>query len=48
MDYNYYVIENINENNQTKKLYYSYQENVYTYTMLFNDTINDIKNKLLI
>ena len=46
MDYNYYVIENLNnKNNHSEKLYYSYQENVYTYDMLFNDTINDIKNK---
>ena len=48
MDYNHYVIENKNnKNNHSEKLYYSYQKNVYTYDMLFNDTVNDIKNKII-
>ena len=49
MDYDYYVTENKNnQNNHSEKLYYSYQENIYTYDMLFNDTVNDIKSKSII
>jgi len=48
MDYDYYVIEDKNiKNNHSEKLYYSYQEKIYTYDMLFNDTIDDIKNKII-
>ena len=46
MDYNYYVIENKNiKNKHSEKLYYSYQKNIYTYNMLFNDTVEDISMK---
>jgi len=49
MDYNQYIIEDVNiKNNHSEKLYYSYQTNIYTYDMLLNDTIADIKNKMII
>ena len=44
MDYEYYVKEDKNIiNNHSEKLYYSYQKNIYTYQMLLNDTIKNIK-----
>lgn len=47
MDFEYFVKENKNtKNNHSEKLYYSYQDIVYSYQNLLNDTINDIKNKI--
>jgi nucleoside-diphosphate-sugar epimerase len=47
MDYSYYVNEDKNiKNYHSEKLYYSNQSEIYTYNMLFNDTIEDIKKKI--
>lgn len=43
MDYNYYVSENYNDFNNKKNTYYSQQNLIYTYDMLFKDTVEDIK-----
>jgi GDP-D-mannose dehydratase len=47
MKYEDYVKENIvHKSNHSEKLFYSSQTNIYTYDMLLNDTINDIKERL--
>lgn len=44
MDYNFYVTENIDtKDNHSQKWYYSYQEEIYTYERLLQDTVEDIK-----
>jgi nucleoside-diphosphate-sugar epimerase len=47
MNYNEYIIEDVKITNNSEKLYYSYQEKIYTYDMLLNDTIEDLKNKIV-
>ena len=47
MDYNYFVTETISQkNSHSEKIYYSCQDKIYTYNMLFDDTVGDLKNKI--
>lgn len=47
MDYNFYVKENLEKKaRHSEKLFYSEQKNIYSYDMLLNDSIEDIKDRL--
>jgi nucleoside-diphosphate-sugar epimerase len=46
MDYEEYVKETKSKSRHSQKLFYSKQDNIYTYDMLLNDTIQDIKIRL--
>lgn len=47
MEYEDYVTENIDDKaRHSEKLYYSKQTKIYTYDMLLQDTINDIKQRM--
>lgn len=47
MNYDKYVKDNnVKKSRHSEKLFYSYQDKIYTYDMLMKDTIEDIENRI--